>query len=218
MTQLTKSLFAAAALTAAMGAQAATSASISVPQSTIIYDVEENPGSISFAQFDSHLGTLTSVQFQLFSTLHGSITLKNTAASPALVNYGVKAGADLVATLAGQSVTADNWIAPAISLSGGQSKTLIVDPVTTYQSLTFSLPSDLSGFIGNGTVSAGLSAESLQKLTAGGSASLGTNLTVDGYALVTYTYEVAAVPEPETYAMLLAGLGLVGAIARRRRA
>jgi len=25
------------------------------------------------------------------------------------------------------------------------------------------------------------------------------------------------VPEPETYAMLLAGLGLVGAIARRRR-
>ncbi|WP_235922999.1 PEP-CTERM sorting domain-containing protein [Rugamonas aquatica] len=29
---------------------------------------------------------------------------------------------------------------------------------------------------------------------------------------------IAAVPEPETYAMLLAGLGLVGAIARRRKA
>lgn len=29
---------------------------------------------------------------------------------------------------------------------------------------------------------------------------------------------VAAVPEPETYAMFLAGLGLMGAIARRRRA
>jgi len=27
----------------------------------------------------------------------------------------------------------------------------------------------------------------------------------------------AAVPEPETYAMLLAGLGLIGTIARRRR-
>jgi hypothetical protein len=28
---------------------------------------------------------------------------------------------------------------------------------------------------------------------------------------------VAVVPEPETYAMLLAGLGLVGAMARRRK-
>ncbi|MDD5481180.1 FxDxF family PEP-CTERM protein, partial [Rhodoferax sp.] len=28
---------------------------------------------------------------------------------------------------------------------------------------------------------------------------------------------VAAVPEPETYAMLLAGLGMLGAVARRRK-
>jgi hypothetical protein len=34
----------------------------------------------------------------------------------------------------------------------------------------------------------------------------------------TLTYAVAAVPEPETYAMLLAGLGLIGGIARRRAA
>ena len=29
---------------------------------------------------------------------------------------------------------------------------------------------------------------------------------------------VAAVPEPQTYALMLAGVGLIGAIARRRRA
>ena len=34
----------------------------------------------------------------------------------------------------------------------------------------------------------------------------------------TLNYAVAAVPEPESYAMFLAGLGLMGAIARRRRA
>ena len=31
------------------------------------------------------------------------------------------------------------------------------------------------------------------------------------------TVAVAPIPEPETYAMLLAGLGLVGAVARRRK-
>jgi hypothetical protein len=30
-------------------------------------------------------------------------------------------------------------------------------------------------------------------------------------------FTVSAVPEPETFAMLLAGLGLIGAIAARRR-
>jgi hypothetical protein len=32
----------------------------------------------------------------------------------------------------------------------------------------------------------------------------------------TTVYQLAAVPEPETYAMLLAGLGLVGFMARRK--
>ena len=34
----------------------------------------------------------------------------------------------------------------------------------------------------------------------------------------TTLYSMAPVPEPETYAMLLAGLGLVGFMARRRNA
>jgi hypothetical protein len=38
------------------------------------------------------------------------------------------------------------------------------------------------------------------------------------YGLVSVPALVASVPEPETYAMLLAGLGVIGAIARRRKA
>ncbi len=38
----------------------------------------------------------------------------------------------------------------------------------------------------------------------------------DGYSNVNYVF-TAAVPEPESYALMLAGLGLVGAVARRRK-
>ena len=37
-----------------------------------------------------------------------------------------------------------------------------------------------------------------------------------GPQFTNYAYRVAAIPEPETYAMLLAGLGLMGAVARRK--
>jgi hypothetical protein len=38
----------------------------------------------------------------------------------------------------------------------------------------------------------------------------------DGLAGGNYTFAVAAVPEPETYGMFLAGLGIIGLMARRR--
>ncbi|MDP1658872.1 MAG: PEP-CTERM sorting domain-containing protein [Methylotenera sp.] len=39
----------------------------------------------------------------------------------------------------------------------------------------------------------------------------------DGINATNYVWRVAAVPEPETYAMMLAGLGLMGFVARRRK-
>ena len=40
---------------------------------------------------------------------------------------------------------------------------------------------------------------------------------IGGYAPTYVTSQVAPVPEPETYAMMLAGLGLLGVMARRRK-
>lgn len=42
--------------------------------------------------------------------------------------------------------------------------------------------------------------------------------TADGLAGGNYTFSIAAVPEPESYAMFLAGLGIVGLMVRRRKA
>lgn len=45
----------------------------------------------------------------------------------------------------------------------------------------------------------------------------GSNAADVGDDVVAANWQVTAVPEPETYAMLLAGLGLVGFVARRRK-
>lgn len=44
-----------------------------------------------------------------------------------------------------------------------------------------------------------------------------TNHTITAFTTDQLPFAIAAVPEPETYAMLLAGLGLVGMAARRRK-
>lgn len=56
--------------------------------------------------------------------------------------------------------------------------------------------------------------QSTFSLTSGGS--YWFKLSGSG-GLASYTVTLAPVPEPETYALLLAGLGLMGAVARRRQ-
>ncbi|GJI94559.1 hypothetical protein RugamoR57_12770 [Duganella caerulea] len=213
MKKFTKTLFAAAAMTVAFGAQAATV--LATPVIDTILDVESNPGSLSFAQFNASLGTLTSVQFELFNTIHGDIDIKNKASTGS--TFVIHTGGDLTATLAGQSITTSNWIDPSFTLAAGASQHTDVAPVSTSKTLTFNLPASLGSFIGSGTFSATLDGVSGQALTSGGNAKYGTDILMDGYAKVTYTYTAAPVPEPETYAMLLAGLGLMGVVARRRK-
>jgi hypothetical protein len=52
---------------------------------------------------------------------------------------------------------------------------------------------------------------------AGGAFDLAAGSQDSGGIAGRYVFAVRAVPEPETYAMLLAGLGIVGFVARRRR-
>ena len=44
------------------------------------------------------------------------------------------------------------------------------------------------------------------------------NVATGGTSTSAQLISVTSVPEPETYAMLLAGLGVMGAVARRRKA
>lgn len=104
-------------------------------------------------------------------------------------------------------------------------------------SLTFSL-SSASTVYADTKIFGGFGGYALFSGTSliGGLHALGTSATFSGLSAGDYTFgflglgggftavsfaanavAVTPVPEPETYAMLLAGLGMIGAIARRRR-
>lgn len=79
-------------------------------------------------------------------------------------------------------------------------------PSSEYAGQTISvLGNVVSGSEGNGTV----------QFTGTFNSLSWTNPTAENW--YGFTVGVAAVPEPETYAMMLAGLGLMGFVARRRR-
>ena len=100
------------------------------------------------------------------------------------------------------------------NLGGGGTDIVFANPNgATYSAVNF-------GFFGGGLLNVSIPVNFTagnHVLTfdyAGGAQGLGD----EGWGLNSVTVEgVSAVPEPETYAMLLAGLGMVGFMARRRR-
>ena len=92
-------------------------------------------------------------------------------------------------------------------------------PLSGATSINFSTPLNGITYIGihRGGGGTGENGTAFYKIDAG----VGTNLDVITYNLTASSnaalYATAPVPEPETYGMLMAGLGLVGWMARRRQ-
>ncbi|NVM74880.1 hypothetical protein FHW83_000640 [Duganella sp. SG902] len=212
MNKFSKTIFAAAALTLAMGANAA----VIEFTSNTAQNIEENDGELSFAKFNTALGTLTGVKFELFNVLSGSIEVTNDATTGA-GTFVVTAGGQIESDVLGSVLTTSGSITKNFSLAAGQTGNVTLNPWTVSNSVSFNSSSDLSAFKGTGDYTALLTGWSSATSSGSGNATYNPIIVMDGYAKVTYTYDAAPVPEPETYAMLLGGLALMGVVARRRK-
>ena len=217
MKKITKLLVAGAALTAAMSASATT-----ISFDDLFSDVEGNGGgTLNLTQFDSSLGTLQSVQFELVDKLTGFVQVENTGPT----------GGTFVANMTGtlhsafgdlNAVANNTFVLPAydkhLDYAGTSGVTYDIGQVSQTYSNTYTGAPELLLFTGNGAVQVAVTGEVTPYSHGSGNASYYSEGTIDAYAKVTYTYQTAPVPEPETYAMLLTGLGLMGAVLRKRKA
>ncbi|TVO60490.1 PEP-CTERM sorting domain-containing protein [Denitromonas ohlonensis] len=150
---------------------------------------------VHLASFGSPLGALSGGIFDdVGNTFVGYVNAVNgkMAGTNATDDAVVTTAADGVA-YAGSAAWGNATLYPGLSFNAGLGEAIAV-----------------AVLYGNNTVAAEAKAFTLN----GDALQASTYLAQDGYHL--QIAAVPAVPEPETYAMLLAGLGLVGAIARRR--
>jgi len=124
-------------------------------------------------------------------------------------------------TVLGQSYTVNYFVTPQQGAGPQSALVEALNGATVLGSVTDTIPLLVSGQNFNwvaGTpltfVATGSSSTLRFTDTSNGAAASGTNWALDG---VTITGQVAAIPEPSAYGLMLAGLGVLGFVARRRK-
>jgi len=172
---------------------------------------------MSFQQFQSSMGVLTGVKVEVFSDVSTSVLLTNNNSSSRTLDLTFPVILDLSMPFGPTLHGADNLLTTPITVDAkvdGVSGTASAsDGLKLSASQTYT-GAELAAFIGNGTLDSQLSvtadaALSMNKVRAT------FNTTASGYGQVTYFYDAPPVPEPETYGMLLAGLGVIALVAKR---
>lgn len=153
------------------------------------------------------------------TNLAASIGTFTRASVTGSTNYGVSTSADTVYAYLGGSASAPTSFLAAISSGGftvtdGQlANTGLTAGVNAVQLANSTLFSEYTN-VRNGQAAFADYLPGLTTITGNWSTSVSNAAAVPN----TTAFTITPVPEPEVYAMFLAGLGLLGAMARRRRA
>ena len=198
---------------------------------TVIYqsDVALQPTNVhtfvDLQQFDPSLGTLQSVSVTLSGEIASRIRLENKNSTPATLTATVDATVTLdlpnLGTLSVAPKVSETFNAPSydsvVDFGGTSGITYPTATASASVIRDFLLPAQLAPFIGNGMLHATFDASATASFTGPSNNRTSVRSDAGGFALVTYTYIPSPVPEPDSWTLMAAGLGLLVWLASRRR-
>jgi hypothetical protein len=224
-----KKTFAALAIAAAfLPLAAAQAATVSYTDSKALTTTNWTDA-LSFSKFDTSLGTLTSIRFDLSGVVEGvgNAESLDSSASTVKLSLGSLLGltrpdnSTLVVTNPVFSQTFDfSAFDNAVNFGGTSGGTTGSVSATGSDFFVSSSASDFALFsaLGGGMIDLGLNAVGNSSGTGSGNLITQFNTAASGVAKVTYTYTpTVAVPEPASLALVFGGLGLLGATRRRNK-
>ena len=130
-------------------------------------------------------------------------------------NLGLSATTETVYAYLGTSATSVTTMLSAVSTEANNSSLTTVGLTAGTNAIKLTSSTDFAGYIGARTGAASFAAYAPLVNNA---ANWVINVGGNGTSVVPDTTVFAPIPEPGTYALLLAGLGVVGFVARRRQA
>lgn len=217
-----------AAAVATISASAANAASVSFSDSISMRDTNWTE-SFTLSQFNSSLGTLTSVDFTLSGLVNGTASVQNLANEA--VDPTVNLRAEITADFAGSELAV---VIPAgsqeVNLGAFEGTFNVFDGGDAVEDLalagtdtqTNGLFTNLAAFIGTGSINVNAAAVALSNVSGGGNANFITDFDTDASAeaSITYNYDeaVAPIPLPAAGWALFAALGSLVAFRRYSRA
>lgn len=170
----------------------------------------------SVNKFNTALGTLQSVSIAYFGDIGNTVHFQNTGNGEGDFSAQFTNTLALIngsGTLQSYSASTSLFETTLTSANG----VLTHDFGSSHLSGSSVSLSNLGDYSGTGIFQLGIKESSRVSMSGSGNAIMGARTVGSGGMNVTYNYIAAPVPEPKTYAMLLAGMGLVGGIVRRRR-